>query len=122
MYKQSNRTTLIKLCEDPCSLYKKFIFSHIEYLKFMTVVDLVPSVVACKIYYNLFVKYNLLKKAKHDDYQYQYLEINKKIYTKYINFKKVYVNKVNTFLKKKSNIHYSIGIHYRVNDMCFNYK
>lgn len=74
---------------------------------------------ACKFYYNLFLKNGLISHAKPNDYQYQYFEINKYIYTKYIQFKSIYVNMINNFLKNISNYRNTIGIHYRMSDMCF---
>lgn len=66
------------------------------------------------------LKKSLLYKAKYYDYQYQYLEVNKNIYTRYILFKNKYVKNINLFIKKLSNIKNTIGIHYRMTDNCFN--
>lgn len=119
VYATNNITILNKLCGNSCYLYTRFIHSSIPYFKFVTVVDVVPSIVKCKYLYHLLIKYNLLKTAQSNDYQYQYLEINRIIYTKYINFKSVYVNKFKLFLNKINNIENSIGIHYRMTDVCF---
>lgn len=121
-YNECNITTLNKICENPCNVYRKFIFSAKRYLKFFSLVDIVPSIVKCKIYYTLFLKYGFLNKAKYNDYQYQYLEINKKIYSKFIKFKWKYIKKLNKFLYNISNIHNTIGIHYRMNDKCFTHE
>lgn len=118
-YSKYNITTMNRICGNPCKIYRTFIFSTIKYVKFFSLVDIVPSIVKCKIYYKLFKKYGLLYKAKHNDYQYQYLEISKKIYSKYIKFKGIYLKKIYTFLQNISNIHNTIGIHYRINDKCF---
>lgn len=120
MYKNMNISTSNKLCKSSCKLYRHFMQSHLKYLKFVTVVDIVPSVVGCKEYFFHFKNYGLIHKAKYYDYQYQYLEINKNIYSKYIIFKRIYVEKINQYIKNSINIENTIGIHYRMNDNCFN--
>lgn len=96
--------------------------SNNRYIKFRSVVDIVPSLIKCKLFYNMLKKKRFLLRAKYNDLFYQYFEVNSILYTKYILFKQIYVNQFKMFKRNIKNFNNSIGIHYRLNDACFSKK
>lgn len=118
-YLPKNNILKSSLCEKPCSLYRKIILSQLKTIAFRSVVNIIPSIVKCRIYYNKLVRTGLIIKAKYNEIYYQIFEINEKIYKKYILFNSIYSKKVDLFLNNIRGKRNSIGIHYRVNDKCF---
>lgn len=78
--------------------------------------------VKCKEFYKYFKRLRFLNKSKYNEYNYQFMQINNKIYKEYIKFKKEYTGKLSKFIQNIRNMNNSIGLHYRMNDKCFKFK